>query len=271
MFSPMTIHNLIETLSGTPVLKYESGIIDFELRFKLPVNDRDYVKDRRSSIKRYLIENQNSIKGPYGGNIILEIIEEFLENFDVSEYYEGYTDSPAFRNLNRSLKQDGYIIKKYDDHFEIRKMIPEEIDIVSKMTELEELLVKHNFITTKGHFTQAMSAYNRSEWSGTNGQLRTFVESLFDEIAGKLGVIGNSSDARRTGLSTTNPPFFAPCAPTGSKNEWGSNGFVNGFWKRLHTGGSHPGPSDEDDCNFRLHLVMLTANYFMKQFDNWPL
>ena len=38
---------------------------------------------------------------------------------------------------------------------------------------------------TSRHLTLALSAYDRKEWEGANGQLRTFVESFCDEVATK--------------------------------------------------------------------------------------
>ena len=62
-----------------------------------------------------------------------------------------------------------------------------------------------------------------------------------------------------------NPPFFLL-----SLNEWDlsdPSGFVQGFWKRLHPEGSHPGLSNEEDSSFRLHIVMVVANHFMRRLD----
>ena len=35
--------------------------------------------------------------------------------------------------------------------------------------------------------------------------------------------------------------------------------------------GAHPGLSDEEDCTFRLHLVLLTARFFLRQLDTTVL
>ena len=114
-----------------------------------------------------------------------------------------------------------------------------------------------------------MAAHTRSDWAAANAQLRSFVEELFDRIAERLsggqttGLL--SSHARREWLATCTPPFF-----DAALNEWevgGKGGFVQGFWKRLHPQGSHPGLSDEVDATFRLQLVIITAEHFLRRFD----
>jgi hypothetical protein len=54
-------------------------------------------------------------------------------------------------------------------------------------------------------------------------------------------------------------------------NEWNNDGkgFINGLVKRLHPQGAHPGLSDEEDCTFRLHVVLLTAALLLRRFDKW--
>jgi len=95
------------------------------------------------------------------------------------------------------------------------------------------------------------------------------MESLFDSIADKL--VGGKitlpppGHQRRELLTKLTPPFFIP-----NLNEWetGKCGFLQGLLKRLHPKGSHPGLSDEEDSTFRLHLMILTASYYLKRLDS---
>jgi hypothetical protein len=41
--------------------------------------------------------------------------------------------------------------------------------------------------------------------------------------------------------------------------------YVNSLFKMLHPHGSHPGLSDEDQCPFRLHIVLVTARTFLRR------
>jgi len=51
-------------------------------------------------------------------------------------------------------------------------------------------------------------------------------------------------------------------------NKGSKGAFLQGLWKRLHPQGSHPGLSDEEDSTFRLHLMILTASYYLKRLDS---
>jgi hypothetical protein len=52
-----------------------------------------------------------------------------------------------------------------------------------------------------------------------------------------------------------------------ARNEWRQDGkgFIQGLFKLLHTQGSHPGLSDEDDSAFRLHVVLVTARSYLRR------
>jgi hypothetical protein len=129
--------------------------------------------------------------------------------------------------------------------------------------------VKFRFDTAKGHFEQAISAYARGEWASANAQLRSFIESLFDSIAklltdDKMNLPATGHQSREF-LVKLNPPFLLT-----DLNEWevgGKGGFVQGFMRRLHPKGSHPGLSDEEDSTFRLYLVIIVASHYLRRLD----
>ncbi len=135
--------------------------------------------------------------------------------------------------------------------------------IVVQEAELESLLSKHGFSVAKGHYIQAVAAHGRGEWAAANAQLRSFVEDLFNQLQDKI-CPGNCTTSQQKKQALADCGFFSS-----NYNEFLSNstGFVEGFWKRLHPSGSHPGLSEELDSTFRLHLVILVAHYFMVRFD----
>ena len=108
------------------------------------------------------------------------------------------------------------------------------------------------------------SARTRGDWAAANGQLRTILESLFDDIA------RNVRPAEGAQLPTSENPR-ALLAEIGflatDRNEWTQDGknYINGVFKMLHTEGSHPGLSDEDHSTFRLHLVLITTRTFLRR------
>jgi hypothetical protein len=151
----------------------------------------------------------------------------------------------------------------------LRSVLPESVPVAQEEDELRCLLSKYGFTTAQGHLDQAIAAHTRGDWASANSQLRSFIEALFDDIAQELSGGATealkSSHARREWLAKCTPAFFESAL-----NEWeinGKGGFVQGFWKRLHPDGSHPGLSDERDCTFRLHLVIIVAGYFLRRFD----
>jgi hypothetical protein len=130
---------------------------------------------------------------------------------------------------------------------------------------LIRLLGRHNFGTAKGHLEQALENHARGNWAAANGQLRTFFDALLDTIAERLDATAaslSSGHARRSRLASLG--FLS--VPL---NEWEDHGlgFINGLVKRLHTEGAHPGLSGDDECTFRLHVVLLTAALLVRRFD----
>lgn len=227
-------------------------------------------RERINELLRYLV-NHTDESGPLGANLIFEMIESIIEDIspppirqDNVVYLPLETNYPRLIN---SLKRDGYII----ENGKLVTMLPDVINLSEKEDKLNFLLDKFQFNTSKGHLDQGISAHTRGNWASANGQFRTFIESLFNSIAEKIhGPLELSSHNKRELLASGYPKFFIE-----GLNEWqiGGNdcGFVQGFWKRLHPEGSHPGLSDEEDSTFRLHFIILTALHYMKRLDNMVL
>ena len=185
----------------------------------------------------------------------------------IQKHCEWYVDlessdlPPEMQTFRRVLQQDGFDIADGS----LRSTLPKDIEMPSIESELVRLLEAHGFSTAKGHLDQAFDAHTRGNWAGANSQIRTFLDALFDEIAGKLDPNARtlkSGQARRAKLAKLE--FFSI-----SLNEWDDdgNGFINGLIRRLHPEGAHPGLSSEDDSTFRMHLVLLTAMLFLRRYD----
>jgi len=163
----------------------------------------------------------------------------------------------------RALERDGYTI---DEKCQLRPTFPKAFDLPVAHDEVHLLLAQHHLVTPKGHLDQAIESHARGNWAAANGQLRTFYESLFDEIALLLEPQSAppAGETRRQRLANLTPPFLSR-----DLKEWSDDGknFVNGVFKRLHAQGAHPGLSDEEDSTFRLHLVLLTAGLFLRRLD----
>ncbi len=262
-FSRITIIKAIGLLE--PLTHAELGrfLLEFELERVAP-QELGPKTSRLNAVIKYLIDNPDK-KGPSRANLTFEIIEDVLGR--ISSNIHARPIKERLPELINSLKRDGYIIT---DKGRLKTMLPESIKLVKKENELNSLLDKFGFTITKGHIDQAISAHTRGDWASANAQLRSFMESLFDSIADKL--VGSKTTLpppghpRREFLAKINPPFLIPAL-----NEWeigNKGGFLQGLWRRLNPQGSHPGLSDEEDSTFRLHLMILTASYYLERLDS---
>lgn len=258
--SPNTIIELVKAFR----FHTHAQIDQFALRFGLvDVLGDGGIEKKETRLMQHLVANPN-LRGPRGGVLVLELVEDLIEQRCKGPWA---TKAPeeAFPSLVNALKHDSYQIVD----LELRASLPDAVPVADIENELVRLLDRHSFTTAKGHLDQAIAAHTRGDWAAANGQLRSFVEELFDRIAkhlsgGQSAQLG-SSHARREWLATCSPPFFDPAL-----NEWevgGKGGFVQGFWKRLHSHGAHPGLSDEVDATFRLQLVVITTEHFFRRFD----
>jgi hypothetical protein len=74
-----------------------------------------------------------------------------------------------------------------------------------------------------------------------------------------------SGNDRRIWLGKLKPPFLSR-----EHNEWVGNGtgFLEGSLRRLHSAGSHPGLSDQEDSTFRLQLVFLVGRLLLRRLSD---
>lgn len=168
--------------------------------------------------------------------------------------------SAAFIN---ALARDGFTL---EDDGTIRRALPCIAELPRTDDEVHVLLDKLNMHTAKGHLDQAIEIHSGGNWAAANAQLRTFLQELFDEIARRIDRTRatdiSPGENMRQLLATTDPPFLQE-----SMGEWSQDGknFINGVFKRLHSRGSHPGLSDDDDSTFRLHLVLIVARHYLRR------
>jgi hypothetical protein len=169
--------------------------------------------------------------------------------------------------LLRGLARDGYVVEWAHSGTAppvLRAALPAEIDLPATDDEVHRLLIALRLDTPRGHLAQAVDAHTRGSWAAANAQLRTFLESLLDEIAYKIRPAEaptlRTAENRRELLAKAD--FL-----TVSRAEWMPDGksYINGLFKMLHTEGSHPGRSDEEHSTFRLHLVLVTARAFLRR------
>jgi hypothetical protein len=174
-------------------------------------------------------------------------------------------DAPLEARLRRGLALDGFtpLWDQTEGRYTIVVALPPIFGFTGANDEVHALISDLGFIVPSGHLTQAVDAHARGDWAAANSQIRTFTESLLDEIAFMLGVDPNrslSSENRRAALG--NIGFLSQ-----PRNEWSVDGknYVNGLFKMFHTEGSHPGLSDEEHCTFRLQTALVTSRMFLRR------
>ncbi|ERM19629.1 hypothetical protein [Brevibacillus laterosporus] len=260
MFSRKTV---IETIK-IQNFKTHKEIDLFALTYELEeVAIGESIQGRMNNVIQYLIRPETDKVRVT--EIILDLIDEELQNFKKNQ--ENYGDEETFEgNFPRlffSLRQDGFSIVDY----KVVRQMPETVDLAGNKDEVFSLLDKHEFFVLREHLEQALDNHSLGKWAAANAQLRAYTEGLFDTFADKIfgsTVAGKTSNVKRESLGRTNPPLLDP-----SLNELGQEGknFSNRLMKRLHPQGPHLGLSSDEDCTFRLQLVLLTSSYYLKKFD----
>jgi len=263
-FSRKTIMRAVDVLAIG-----NAEITALELEFALEAPGYT-VQDRANAIARLLIEDPHRV---YDGENTVEAIVRRAVGALISRVkranLRGRHEEEAkilTQPIWNALRKDGFTV---GEDGQLQSMMPGIVDIPAADDETHTLLDQHGLQTSKGHLDQALSCHSRGDWAAANGQIRTFVEAMLDEIALKLdptSVQLATSENRRQRLAALSPPFLQP-----DLNEWDSTGknFVNGLLKRLHANGSHPGLSDEEDSTFRLQLVLLCARLFLRRFSQF--
>jgi len=219
--------------------------------------------------------------GPFTDSFRIDLLQHMVEQFyrfeedprDSSYTFYKDTNYIEFEDrflhkhkfLANSLKRDGYIIKGTV----IKKLLPNEIEEAKTEDELSSLLDKFNFATAKGHLEQARNNHAQGNWAGANSQFRPFIESVLIDITKTIlpDQKCESAGSAINLLSHTTNPSFLKSELNEVKNKRCETPFVEGFWKRLHPEGSHPGLSDEEDSTFRYHISIVFAHYLLKRLE----
>ncbi len=169
------------------------------------------------------------------------------------------------KSLCHYLKRDGYIVRGR----EIRKLLPQEMQEAKIESELTRLLEKFEFNLAKEHLVLSQRCLTDNNWSGSNAQIRNFVESLLIAISLRLlpkTDCKSPTQAMKLLGSTLNPPFLK-AELNEIAHEDCKYPFVESLWKRLHPHGSHSGLSDEDDATFRFHVAISLGYYLLNRLD----
>ncbi len=229
VFSRATLFDVIYLYSE---MASHSKLDSFAFRYgigeQLEVGTSKEVK--ATAIARYLLSNPN-LPGVISDNLQFEIVEFIINEATTNSFQYDSEDKEfiKFPQLRRLLLKDGFVI----DDGKLTRTFETDISFSTNETLIEKLLNKHNLTVAKGHYNQAINAFNRGDWAACNSQLRSYVEELCLRLAEYIG-------------GTT---------------------FVESHPARIHPQGSHPGLSDEEDSIFRLHLVQISTLEMLRRYD----
>jgi hypothetical protein len=150
-------------------------------------------------------------------------------------------------------------------------MYPEDIpqlDLPEAESEIYTLMSKYDFNLALFHLKNAINDYSAGRWPQANGEIRKAMEELLDEIASKLCPLEISkckSSSEKRDLLAKETKFLYQ-----DLNEYHFNdkpSFIKGLINRLHPEGGHSGLSNEDDCAFRIHIVLITMRLLLRRYE----
>jgi hypothetical protein len=237
---------------------YHGAFEEMVLRWELDQFDRRAGATVRQRCRDLFLFLRDNPEARHDGQLVSDlVVEEAARRVPVLPDHQSET-------FVRALERAGYVI----EGGQLRRTLPEALDLPAADDEVHILLNRYSFATPLGHLDQAIDSHGRGNWAAANGQIRSFLESLLDEIAYLLVPTAprgqNQGEARREALANLPRPFLSV-----DLYEWGNQGknLVNGVFKRLNPQGAHPGLSDEEDSTFRLHLVLLLGRLFLRRID----
>ena len=263
MFSRVTLVAATEVLGAHSHASFNQMVVRLELEDRISDSTTTSIRKKCAALARIVVQRRQVPVETLEGETSLG---EAVVREAVAVMWEDLRREPEER-FERSLARDGYSLA-WDKTGKagLRPTLPVELGAETD-DEVHHLLEKHSFRTSRRHLDQALDAHSRGDWEAANGQLRSFMEGLFDEIATMLypeEAAGRTPANRRTLLGGKG--FLSK-----ARNEWTDDGknYVNGLFKLLHPEGPHSGLSDMEHSTFRLHLVLATARAFLRRLDGW--
>ncbi len=160
-----------------------------------------------------------------------------------------YDGAPWFEPLKHSISADGWEFDEGSDEFVAAvpgTQMPEEVTWVGSD------LQRRGWTVAQGHYEQAVENFAAGNWAAANGQLRAFLESLIRTAGGTSNASGAGQVQAAFDALDGAGHLIADEADFGKK-----------LWKMLHTGGSHPGLSNEDESRFRLLTLTGYARFLL--------
>ncbi|CAL2093936.1 conserved protein of unknown function [Tenacibaculum sp. 190524A02b] len=286
MLNKRTLLEITHNIENWTTAELDRFALTFNIAIPDQINESPLSKAKKANII-FSVLDANNINGPFTDNIQIDsvqyILEKYIRENPIPEqnppnlWGEVLEETPQDLNklfiehnsrLVNSIKRDGFTIRNE----QIVTLLPEELIESNTENELIRLLNHFGFNTAKGHLEQAIENHTIGNWAGANGQFRTYLESLMIEICNNLIPARNCTNIGDAITWLSNSAILNPVLLHEHLNEVPKNGlnapYINGLWKRLHPTGSHPGLSDEEDCTFRYHTLIVFTRYLLSRMEN---
>lgn len=156
------------------------------------------------------------------------------------------------RQLLSALRADGYELVN-------GKIIPAPpLQLMAdSVGHLQMLLRYRNFLVAEGHLIQAVDNYQRGNWAACNAQLRALLEEICNVLYTK-----HSNEERYMVGGGARKWLEARGILSERESE-----FIQSWFNILHTEGSHPGLSSQEDTRWRLYVTVSTSYWAIMALD----
>lgn len=286
MFSKQLIIKAVNFLPNTSHDELNNELISLDLNSK-EIKLSGSISNKKQAIQTYLLSNPNAVDN-YGDKILLRmmnsVVKQLLNNINrgIDEFDNEKSEFKSDKNFYRYLLLDGYSIDF--DGACIEENIANYAQVVEKNDNIVNMLNKYSFETALGHYNQAKSSYLGGNYAALNAQLRTFVETIFWDMAKYIKNCEQSNqNIENIQVNSSHAPIsnamsiFAKCNKPilyTVLNEWDSNAnsYFPAFWRRLHPYGCHPGLPDLSEAVYKFQLVVINIELLINRFQsNYPL
>lgn len=282
MFSKQLILKAVDFMPNNSHNELDHEIIKLDLDSK-GINLSGSIGNKKNAIQNYLLANPNA-RDNHGDSILLKMMDQVVNkmlinvNCGLDEFDEETLEFKSDPNFYRYLRLDGYDIDF--EKMRIKENISNYTNTSAKNDYIVNFLKKYHFVTSLGHYEQAKSSYLGGNYAALNGQLRSFVEGIFQDMATyiKIKEPHNDNINKISNLDAQQAILiFTKCQKPIidiNLNEYEDNGtgFIQAFWKRLHPEGSHPGLPHIEEALYRFQLVVLNIELLLKRFEkSYPL
>jgi hypothetical protein len=254
-FSRPTLVAATELLARYSHGNFTVVALKFGLQDKIPAAN---LISKAAAVTRFVLEDPDAMIATSNGD---QTRAEILVTLAAKKFNPHFQDD-ADRDFRRALARDGYALDAANGGITLLPMVPQALDLPTADDEVHRLLKQFELDAPLGHLDQAIEGHRLGNWASANAQLRSFLEGLLREIAVRFYAAPATHSFDNCLTLLAQQGFLSE-----ARNEWRKDGkgYIQGLFKLLHTQGSHPGLSDEDDSAFRLHVVLITARSYLRR------